>query len=245
MNEPKVLIYDIETTHNIVAQFDPRDEYTPHTNILQERYVVCAAWKWLGEKKVHTVATYTPNDREVIKALHKVLSEADVIVAHNGDAFDKKMIETRALFHGLPTLPPITSIDTYKVAKARFRFNSNKLDYLGKVLGFGGKINTPPGLWLEVLKGSKKAVNTMVEYNKRDVTLLEDVFKKLIPYIPNYINRELFGGAGCPRCGSRKIQSRGIHKAISRTYRRWQCQSCTGWFKSNKAEPGTAKFRIL
>jgi hypothetical protein len=72
----------------------------------------------------------------------------------------------------------------------------------------------------------------MVDYNKRDVTLLKDVFMKLVPYIPNHLNRELFGGEGCPRCGSLKIQKRGIHKAISRTYQRFQCQACTGWFRS-------------
>lgn len=246
MARPKILIYDIETSHNIVAQFDPRDEYTPHTNILKERFIICAAWRWLGEKKVHTVEVGTDlDDKNVVKTLHGLLSEADVIVAHNGDSFDKKMIETRILFHGLPALPPVASIDTYKVAKARFRFNSNRLDYLGKFLGFGGKKSTPPGLWLDVLRGSKRAIKIMVDYNKRDVTLLQSVFMRLRPYIPNYLNRELFGGVGCPRCGSTKIQSRGVHRAISRVYRRWQCQSCAGWFKSNKAEPTSAKFRIL
>lgn len=245
MAEPKVLLYDIETTHNVVAQFDPRDEYTPHTNILKERYVVCAAWQWLGEKKIYTVATYNGDDKNVIKALHKVMSEADIIVGHNADAFDRKFIETRALYHGLPALPPVSSIDTYKIAKSRFRFNSNKLDYIAKFLGFGGKINTPPGLWIDVLLGSKNAVDVMLRYNKHDVVILEKVFRKLMPYMPNYMNRELLGGVGCPRCGSNKIQSRGYHKAISRVYRRWQCQSCFGWFKSTKAEPGTAKFRII
>lgn len=250
----KVLFYDIETTHNVVAQFDLKDQYTPHTNILQERYIVTACWKWLGERTVHSVSVLDDpklyakdphNDYHVVKTLHAVLSEADCIVAHNGDAFDKRYIETRVLYHGLPALPPIASIDTYKVAKARFRFNSNRLDYLGKFLGFGGKKSTPHGLWLDVLRGDRRAVKIMVDYNKRDVTLLEAIFLKLRAYIPNHLNRELFGKAGCPRCGSKKIQSRGVHRAISRVYRRWQCQSCAGWFKSTKAEPTSSKFRIL
>lgn len=254
MNEPKILIWDIETTHNVVASFDLRDEYTPHTNIIQERYVVCACWKFLGEKKVYSVSTlddpkrYAKNphdDYHVIKTLHEVLSESDVIVAHNGDAFDKKYLETRILFHGLPALPPITSIDTYKVAKSRFKFNSNRLDYLGKFLGFGGKKSTPPGLWLDVLKGDPKAIQTMVDYNKRDVTLLESIFLKLRPYIQNHISRELFGKVGCPRCGSHKIQSRGVHRSITKIYQRFQCQSCSGWFRQLKAEAGSTKSRVL
>jgi hypothetical protein len=176
------------------------------------------------------------------------MEEADCIVAHNGDQFDVKFLNTRAIYHGLPALPPITSVDTYKVAKLKFRFNSNRLDYLGKLFGFGGKKHTPPGLWLDVLKGDKKAVKIMTDYNKRDVTLLESVFKKLIPYIPNYLNRELFGGTGCPRCGSKKIQSRGVQRAITRTYQRFQCQNakCMGWFRLVKAnKDSNAKHRVL
>jgi hypothetical protein len=147
-------------------------------------------------------------------------------------------------------LPPVATIDTKKVAKAKFYFNSNSLDYLGKYLGLGGKISTPKGLWLKILRGGPeaiKAIQTMVVYNKRDVTLLKDVFLKLRPYIPNYVNRELFGNQGCPRCGSKKVQSRGTYYAQTRTYRRWQCiGGCKGWFKTLKADYDSAtKHRVL
>ena len=119
---------------------------------------------------------------------------------------------------------------------------------LASLLGFGGKKKTTPGLWLEVLNGSRKAIRTMVEYNKRDVTLLEKVFKRLIPYVPNHINRELFGSVGCPYCGSRKIQSRGTHKAIGKIYKRFQCQApaCLGWFREYKSTvKSTTKYRVI
>ena len=255
MNEPKILIWDIETSHNVVAVFRLYGEdYINHENLLQERFVICAAWKWLGEKKTHAVSGLDDpsrfrkdpfDDKHVLEALHKVLSEADVIVAHNGDAFDIKFVETRMLAHGLSPLPPITSIDTYKVAKSRFMFNSNKLDYLGKYLGVGQKKRTAPGLWLEVLKGSPAAIKEMVEYNKEDVNLLERVFLKLRPYVANHINRQLFGGNGCPRCGSKKVQSRGVHRAITKIYQRYQCQSCGGWFRLLKSQAGSTSHRVL
>jgi DNA polymerase elongation subunit (family B) len=252
---PRVLIYDIETSLQTAAIFDLKyNDYISQESLLTERYVISICWMWLGEKKVHSVsvlddpkrfARNPSDDKHVLEVFHKVLSEADCIVAHNGDAFDFRYLKTRMLVNNLPALPPISSIDTYKIAKSQFRFNANRLDYIGKYLGLGGKKSTPKGLWLDVLRGSKQAIKTMVEYNKRDVTLLKDVFFRLRAYIPNYINRELFGEVGCPRCGSSKIQSRGYHRAISRVYRRWQCQSCSGWFKSTKAEPGSTKFRIL
>lgn len=254
-NGPKVLLYDIETSLQPVAVFDLiGNDYINHDNILGDRHLISMCWKWLGEDKVHSVSLLDDpkrfdkdhhDDLHVIKVAHEVMSQADVIVAHYGDQFDKKYIDTRALYHGLPALPPITSIDTKKVASSRFRFSSNKLDYIGQFLKVGKKIKTDHQLWLDIMRGSKKAIKEMVTYNKQDVVLLEKVFLKLMPFMPNYVNRELFGGTGCPKCGSTKIQSRGLHRAISRVYRRWQCQACEGWFKSTKAEPGSTKFRIL
>lgn len=254
-SSPKLLFYDIETSLQPVAVFGlAHNDWIDPSAILQERYVISAAWLWEGDSKVHSVSVlddpkrYKKNphdDYHVISTFRKVLAEADVIVGHNSDSFDKRWIDTRILVHDLAPLPPIASIDTYKTAKARLYLNSNKLDYLGKLLKVGQKTQTSPGLWMRVLNGDPKAVAEMVSYNQQDVILLKNVFNKLKPYVANHINRELFGGTGCPRCGSTKIQSRGVHHAVTRVYRRWQCQSCQGWFKSNKCEPTSTKFRIL
>lgn len=254
-HSPKVLIYDIETSLQLAAIFDLKyNDYINPDNLMSERYVISSCWQWLGESKIHSVSVLDDpkrfekdpsDDTHVLTTFYKVLSEADVIVAHNGDAFDFRYLKTRMLIKGLPVLPPIASIDTYKVVKSQFKFNANRLDYVGKVLGVGGKADTPKGLWLDALRGSKKAIKLMVEYNKRDVTLLRDVFLKLRPFIPNHLNRELFGGAGCPRCGSVKVQSRGVHRAITKIYQRFQCQSCLGWFRLLKSEKGSTQFRVL
>ena len=255
MAKAKVLFFDIETAQNLVAVFQlANNDWIDPSSIVRERYVISISWMWEGEKTVHAVSVLDDpkryakdpcDDLHVIKTFHKVLSEADIVVGHNSDSFDIKWIKTRALFHGLPALPPLTSIDTYKVAKSKFYFNSNKLDYLGGLLKVGRKKPTTTGLWMRVLQGDKKAIKEMVSYNKQDVLLLARVFYKLRPYMDDHISRELYGGVGCPRCGSSKIQSRGLHRAISRVYRRWQCQKCFGWFKTSKAEPGTTKFRVL
>ena len=256
MAEPKTLIYDIETSLELVSVFGLKyNDFIPPENIVLERHLISVCWKWLGESKIHQVSILDDpkrfardphDDRYVCEVFHKILSEADCLVAHNGDSFDYKYLQTRFLVHGLPPTPPVTSIDTYKIAKQRFLLNSNKLDYIGKLLGFGGKKPTPKGLWLDVLKGDKKAIKIMVDYNRRDVDLLDKVFKKFIPYIPNFISRELFGGTGCPRCGSNKVQSRGLYHAITRTYRRFQCNTCHGWYRLLKSEIGsTTQHRVL
>lgn len=255
MSEPKILLWDIETSYNVVATFQLRQDYIQPENIIQERHLICAAWKWLGEKKIHTTSLLDNptlfkkdphNDKHVCEVLHKVLSEADVIVAHNGDKFDIKYVETRMLIHGLSPLPPIIKLDTLKIAKKRFLFNSNKLDYLGKVLGVGRKLRSSNSLWLRELEGDEEAIAKMVAYNKGDVALLERVFLKLRPFMPNHINRELYGGkVGCPRCGSNKTQSRGTHRNATRSYRRYQCKDCGGWFRDLKADQPSATKRVI
>lgn len=256
-NSPRILCYDIETSLQPVAVFQlAGNDWIQPENILAERHLISVCWRWQGEKKMHSVSLLDDpkrfskdphDDKFVAETFHKVLQEADVLVGHNSDKFDLRYLKTRMLVHGLAPLAPIASLDTYKVAKRHFMLNSNKLDYIAKLLKIGAKMETPKGLWLDVMRGDAKAIKTMVEYNKHDVVVLEKVFKKLQPYMENHVNRELFGGVGCPRCGSSKVQSRGFHRAISRVYRRWQCQApnCMGWFKSTKAEPGTTKWRVI
>jgi len=255
-NSPKIILWDIETSPNVVSVFQLRyNDWINPDNILKERYVISACWKELDSNKVESVSVLDDpklyakdphDDSHVLKTIHKVLSDADVIVHHNGDAFDIKFVEARMLIQGLSPLPPITKIDTKKVAKDRFLFNANNLNYLGKVLGVGRKIHTSLELWLDVLAGKKEAVKKMVRYNKQDVLLLEAVFKKLQPYVQNHINRQLFGQTGCPRCGSTHVQSRGVHRAISQVYQRYQCQACGGWFREQKADRSkSAKTRVL
>lgn len=237
-----------ETTHNLAAVFRlANQDWIPAENIVQERYIVCAAWKILGSPTISASSVLDnparfrrapTDDRHVCETLHTVLSKADVIVAHNGDAYDIKFAEARFLFHGLAPLPPIQKIDTLKVARDRFLFNANNLDYLGRFLKVGRKKPTTSGLWLRVLQGDAAAIREMVKYNKQDVALLERVFRKLQPYIANHVNRGLFGGKGCPRCGSPRVQARGVHRSLTRIYQRMMCRACGGWYRLNTSTAG-------
>lgn len=255
MNSPRILLYDLETSLESVTVFGLKyNDFIPPDSIVTERHLISVSYKWLGEKQVHAISLLDDpkrfakdihDDKYVAEAFHKVVMEADIIVGHNSDSFDNRYAKTRMLYHGLPAIPPIPSIDTCKVAKSIFMFNSNKLDYIGKFLNVGRKKPTTAGLWMRVFQGEKKAIQEMVAYNKQDVLLLERVFLKLRPYMPNYVSRELFGHTGCPRCGSTKVQSRGVSRAITKTYQRFQCNGCGGWFRKLRAETGSTKHRIL
>lgn len=249
--EPRVLLWDIETGLNIATVFNlyPQQRI-PYSGLLQERYIISAAFKELGKGDVwsyslidhpkHFRADPT-DDSMLVKTIHAELSTADAVIAHFGDKFDIKFFNTRALHHGLGPLPPLIQIDTYKMAKNKFLFNSNRLDYLGKFLGVGAKIHTSQELWLRALNGSVGAVEDMVEYNEHDVVLLEEVYKKLAPFCPAHVNRSLFSqDEVCPLCGSSNFTYEGNRYSATRMYKRVHCKDCGKWSQVARSIPLSA-----
>lgn len=240
-NNPKILFWDIETFPNILMSWGLWvDGGLDHKNIITERSIICGSWKWQGEKKVwsvHIDHKKPHDDLHVVQWLSDVVANADAIVHHNGDSFDLRWLRARMVFHRLKPLPPVITIDTKKIAKAAFYFNSNKLDYLAQFLGIGSKIKTEFGLWKDCMAGDAKALDLMVEYNKHDVTLLEKVYNLLVPHIPSKLNKVLFKEREvCQHCGSHNIQYRGFYYTRSNKFRRYQCTECGTWSHSLKKE---------
>lgn len=234
--KPRILLYDIESLPNVCTTWGLFDQTIPFDSILQEKTIICVSYKWLDEKKIHTIGYKGTSEEELLKEFYEVLQQADIIIAHNGDRFDLPMLNARAITYSINPLPHIVSVDTLKVARKYFRFNSNKLDYLGKFLGCGRKIHNAPGLWLKVLAGDEKALEQMIKYNRQDVIVLEKVYLKLRGYIQNHPNVNIFKDEvifACPNCGSENIQSRGMRVTKTRRYKRYQCTDCGGWSTGN------------
>lgn len=236
MKPVKRLFIDLETSYSKVASFSLWPKYIPHENILEEWYILCACWKWEGKKTVYGKKSKDRCDKEVVKAISDAVIKADEIVYHNGRKFDWKKLNTRVLLNGLPPIPKPRECDTLLQARKHFGFTSNRLDYIGQILGVGGKIHTDNGLWLRCLKGDKQALNEMYKYNKRDVTLLEDVYQKMKPHIDvsfnTNVNKDL--GLNCPSCDSFNYQKRGWVTTLACKYQRYQCQDCGKWFKDGR-----------
>lgn len=233
----KVLIFDIETAPNIGYTWTKYE--TTVIKFLQERYMLCFAAKWLDEKqtKVYALPDYKgyskdkTNDKELVKKLWELIDEADVVVAHNGDKFDIRIMNARFIANGLTPPSPYKTVDTKKIASRKFGFNSNKLDDLGTVLGLGKKL--PTGgfeLWEGCMAGNAAAWNKMKKYNKMDVVLLEKVYKSLRPWAPSHPNIGINRGRhACINCGSTNTQNRGYSYAKFHKYQRFQCKDCYAW----------------
>lgn len=236
MTSPKVLILDIETLPNITYAFDLFSYKRPHM-IIKERSIISFAYKWLGDKKAkvityHDCGDKTYEDKKLCKAICDILKDADYTVAHYGDKFDHRFIRARCIINGVNPPAPTLQIDTYKLAKKHFNLNANRLDYLGKLFGFGGKMPMSWDFWERCANGDLDAVATMAKYNKRDVDLLEKVFVRMLPHVESRINHKLFTHKHeivCPSCSSHKLQKRGtlVNKATKR--QRYQCNDCGSW----------------
>ncbi len=206
------LILDLETAPNVGLFWRAGWKQTIDSdNITNERAIICACWKWAGEPGVFSLTwDAKQNDKKLLQELAKVMDSADEIVAHNGDQFDLPWVRTRCLFHGITLNSGYKTVDTLQWARRNFYFNSNKLNYIAKFLGLGGKIKTEFGLWKEiVLHNNAAALKSMVTYCKRDVELLEQVYDKLAACCKPKTHVGVLGGLekwSCPHCGNLRVR---------------------------------------
>jgi hypothetical protein len=236
VTQPKILLYDIETTPNLAYIWGKYEQNA--LGFVKNWELLSFAYKWLGQSKVTCVTKTGNNDLSLVKALAALFAEADILVAHNGDQFDFRKVKARMVYHKLkPTKIP-SSVDTCKIAKTYFNFSGNGLNDLGEYLRLGRKVKHEGfDLWLGCMQDNKAAWAKMIRYNKQDVVLLEKVYKRFLPWITNHPNVKRIldpydrALAVCPTCRSRRVQRRGFQASASVLCRQqWQCQSCARWF---------------
>lgn len=242
----KILFLDVETFPNIAYVWGKYEQ-----NVLKYTQQTCIATysaKWLGEpvfgKSLPSYAGYKAgsyNDKKLVQDIWKLLDEADIVIAHNGDDFDIRVCKARFIFHGLNPPSPFKTVDTKKVASKVARFNSNSLNDLVNLFNLGEKIKTDFSLWEGCINGNKKSWNQMLTYNKQDVILLEKLYLKLRPWTTTHPNLALYGEAVCPKCGSKNVHFRGEAVTTTRRYRRFQCVECAGWGRLTKSIFATDK----
>lgn len=229
----KRLYFDIETSPNVglfwSAGYKQNIDYE---NIIKERAIICICFKWEGEKTVHSLTwDKDQDDKKMLEKFMKIANEADELVGHNGDKFDLPWIRTRCLYHRISAFPNYVTIDTLKAARAKFRFNSNRLDYIGTYLGIGKKIKTTFGLWKSIVLGrDAKALEKMVHYCKGDVVLLEKIFQRMKNHLGAKTHCGVLNGlekGSCPECGSESVVRHKLRVSAAGVKKlQLQCNDC-------------------
>ena len=227
------LFFDIETSPNIGFFWEAGwKKQIDYSNIIHERKVICICYKWEDEKQVYSLTWDRKQcDKKMIQDFIEVANMASELVGHNGDRFDLAWIRTRCLFHSIEMFPKYITFDTLKISRSKFKFNSNRLNYIADYLGIGQKIKTEFSLWKDiVLNKDQKAMEKMVKYCQKDVVLLEKVFSRLRSHVePKTHYGVLFGQdkGTCPECGSddlvvsmRRTTATGLKKI------QYKCKTC-------------------
>jgi uncharacterized protein YprB with RNaseH-like and TPR domain len=238
--QAKILFIDIETAPSLGFVWAKWE-----TNVIdfkKDWYILSISWKWAQEDSAHVLGLddfsgyerHPENDKALVKKIHKLLDEADIVIAHNGDGFDLPKINTRFLTHKLTPPTPYRTVDTLKIARKVFKFDSNKLDDLGRYLGVGRKLPTTGfHLWRGCMTGDAESWKTMKQYNKHDVELLEEVYYLLRPWAGTHPNVNQGQLDVCPKCSSSNIQKRGFDYTLLRQKQRYQCRNCFGWWSGS------------
>jgi hypothetical protein len=245
--EPRILFLDIETSPIIMASWSIRSPEASAVWVERDTFILMFSYKWAHEKTVKTCCLpdfprYKSNkhdDKDLCGVLHRLMDDADVICAHNGDAFDVKKINSRLITNGFMPPSSFKTIDTLKAARRAFKFDSNKLDNIGRYLNEGRKIpNTGAALWRGCVNGDPKSWKAMRRYGKQDTELLARVYERIKPWMPNHPNLNLYTNAqACPTCQSNRIKRRGLTYSKSMVRQRWQCLDCWSAWSGQVVKP--------
>lgn len=246
---PKILFFDIETA--------PITGYTWGTyeqsviKILKDWFVLSYAAKFEGDDRFFYLdqrfANPIEDDFQLLCGIHHLLSECDVLVGHNSVKFDLKKLNARFIKYDLQPLSHFQHIDTLKIARKHFAFTSNKLADLAKYLNCDVHKSTHakfPGfsMWDECLKGNVEAFQEMEDYNKTDVDVLIEVYKKLAKWEPS-INFQSFYYAPTCSCGNTKFYKDGFKYTRQGKFQVRRCSVCSKTFveKQNQIDKDLRK----
>jgi len=216
MKAPRILLFDIETAPIILYIWALGMEVWSPEFIRRNWFVLCWSAKWLGKKKIYRSAlpdyrgykelpskTTKNIDKKVMLDLWKLLDEADIVVAHNLKAFDRKKSNTRFIINGIKPPSHYDLVDTLTVARTQFKFTSNKLGYLADKLGVEHKLDDGGfTTWKDIEDGKAKAWRKMIKYCDGDIAPLEGIYRKMEPWMP----RHPYHSAATPEAMTKKYK---------------------------------------
>jgi hypothetical protein len=241
---PKILFLDIETAPILGYVWDIWEQNIPLNMIKQDWSILAWAAKWAGDapNKIMYMdqrnAKNIEDDSKILKVIWELMDQSDIIVTQNGRAFDEKKLNARFILNGMKPPSAFKHIDTKLIASRKFKFTSNKLEYMTEKLNkkykklkhekFSGF-----SLWKECLAGNKLAWKEMEKYNKYDVLSLEELYETLIPW-DSSINFSVYyddDKMTCS-CGSTKFMKNGYRYTTSGKFQRYRCMECGSDHKS-------------
>lgn len=152
--------------------------------------ILCAAVKQLNNKNVKVIRadkypnwkTKKSNNKEVVKDIMNELDQYDILIAHNGQRFDKAFLTALCLKYDIePSLRFKKLIDPVLSARRHLKLNRNSLVSLIDFLDVPDK---KTGIdfkhWIQAsLDSNTTSMDYIVDHCVADVKALEQVYQKI------------------------------------------------------------------
>jgi hypothetical protein len=185
-----ILYFDLEISKSLYFNYGARvpSGYMNTDDLFRERYIICWSASYVGSDKVWSDSVTQKearkwDDKRILSQLHDLMESADILAGHNIDRFDVRHANARFLLNGLEPVTGKKTLDTLKIARSKFFFESNKLDYISQKLGFQSKDHIDNHDWLQIVTtGNQKTLDKVLRYNKKDVKIGKSVLEKLMKY---------------------------------------------------------------
>ena len=237
-NKPRILVFDIETAPMKQYIWSLWQKFNGLDMNISEWYCLSYAAKWFGEDEVFYQDLRgnvdSEDDTEILRGIHALLCEADIVITQNGNSFDIKKLNARFLLQGFDKPTPFKKIDTLLIAKKEFGFTSNKLEWMtdkinkkykklkhGNFAGFE--------LWKQCLAENMDAWEEMEKYNKYDVLSLEELYINIRGWDSKHLNMNLFNESvemACNVCGSTDLVKNGFARTNLSKFQQYKCNGC-------------------
>lgn len=240
----KTLYIDIESSPNVAHVWGLFRQTVSLAQLRESTRMICFAAKWKGEKRVRFYSEFHNGRDDMLKAAHELLSQADVVVHYNGKSYDIPSLNREFVLAGMTPPAPFQQLDLLTTVRRKFRFTSTKLAFVSRQLGLGTKSSHEGHmLWVKCMAGDEVAWRMMARYNRQDVTLLEKLHERLLPWLSTPPNARLADADGsdetCPVCASKDLRREGHAYTQLGVFQRFQCRACGAWSRSSRRISGT------
>lgn len=252
--QPKILLLDIETAPIHGNFWQLGKQYIRADQIEEDWFIFGWSAKWLLSTEMMSDFV-TPkeavkrDDKRIMTSIHKLISDADILIGHNIKKFDIPKLKTRFFLNGLKPPMPYQLLDTLSVAWKEFAFSSAKLNYLSKIILSKEKIKTEFELWVRCEAGEQEALDYMEEYCRKDTELLEEVYIELRPWMTQHCNLPVIMDAkepACINCGSFEFTDEiGYYTTPQNRYEAVRCASCGAISHKRKSILNTNQRKVL
>jgi hypothetical protein len=252
----RILILDVERLDGITQQHwwdrgDLKNRYIHHETVIREPRTTIVCAKWYDQPDVIRLAEWDEGGRgKFLKAVHELLSEADIVVGHNLDRADVPWLKGDLFLPRIghkhrpkhKPLPPFKTVDTLKVLRSQFGSGApfKSLDAVLKILGHPGKTDVYDRAAMErAVAGSVEDRLRETDYCEGDVLATQWLFDWERPHIKNHPALFVDGQSRldtCRACGNETKPIAKRYVADVFTYSMQRCGTC-GWHGRLSIEP--------